>query len=107
MYCMFAQIIEAGKILRWNVQEGHRGILLHLFIATLHCIRPTLSSIFERDRIIETRVIWSLADSEQNTNALLMIALDCFLQHASLEITPTTAWITQTYPMDTWIRGLW
>jgi hypothetical protein len=48
----FAEVIEAGKILWWDIQEGDRRVLLHLLVATLHGIGSTLSSILERRRII-------------------------------------------------------
>jgi hypothetical protein len=103
---MLTEIIETGKMRWWDIQKGHRGILLHLLVATLNGIGLTLSSILERCCIIQTRVIWSLADGEQDTNTLLMVVLDCFLEHASFEVPPTTGWIAQTHPMNTWIRGL-
>src|SRR5947209_6292596 len=45
MHSVLAEIIKPGEVLRRNIQEGDTGVLLHLFVTTLDCIRQTLSSI--------------------------------------------------------------
>src|SRR5581483_11007656 len=102
MDSMLTEIIEPGKVRWWDIEEGHRRILLHLLVATLYCIRMSLSCIVKQICVIEL-LATRLAKGKQNTDTSFMIALYRISEHCAPLITPTTSWIAHTYPVDAWI----
>ncbi len=92
--CTLAKIIESGEVCGWDV-DGE-GVELHLFVAALHDVGPTLGSVVEPVGLKEGGSIWDLADDEQDVDAECMI-----VQNKIFECAPTdvaclaAAWITE------------
>src|SRR5579883_1207847 len=82
VYSMFTQIIKFCKSLRWNIQKGDRGVLLHFLISTLDCISKPLGGIVEQICIVKICGI-RLTDGEQYTNILFVVLLHPLFQSIS------------------------
>jgi hypothetical protein len=74
MDSLLAEIIKSGKICGGDI--GRKDVPLHLFIAALDRISPSLSSIIEPARLKERRAILWLANKEQYVDAKQVIVQD-------------------------------
>src|SRR2546421_8823966 len=75
--------------------------ILHLFVATLNGISPTLGSIVENTGVVEPRIRCPLTDGEQDTHTHCMIILHDTFQGSSTHIIGNTGTIAKPNPRNT------
>src|SRR6266487_4733462 len=94
-------IVEARKVFRRYIQKSNRRIKLHFFIAALHSVCKSLSSVIQLRLLIKI-VACSLTEGKQDADSCFMIGLDSFSEHITRKLSPTaTGWICKTYPGNT------
>src|SRR5437016_122559 len=99
MHSRLTEIVELCETVWGDVEKGNSGILLHLFVATLHSIGLALSYILEHLSIKEISVVvLFLAESEQDAHAILMVFGNGIFKYITFEIAPTAGGIAQAYP---------
>src|SRR5713101_4147841 len=77
MDCAFAQIKEARKIVGGDI--GGIGVMLHLLVATGHCVGARVSNIVD-GALVKQEWTGTLTEQEQDMHSLEMVHGDGTLQ---------------------------
>ncbi len=106
MHSTLAKIKKLCKAF-WRDIRGSSA-LLHLLVATLHCICSSLGRIVKSIRIKEA-ITARLTVSEHYMNALVMVGVYNALQHRTNlanHRARAAGWVAKAHPGNTWIGNL-